>query len=80
MIPIGFMPDEVIVGNVNLCIPKARLYEFGVLNSRMHMAWISHVCGRIKSDHRYTNQIVYNNFPWLDTSQSSKQNQAAALI
>lgn len=78
VIPFGFMPAEVIVGNANLCIPNAGLYEFGVLTSRMHMAWVSHVCGRIKSDYRYTNQIVYNNFPWPDVSQSSKQNQAVA--
>lgn len=58
------MPPDVVVGNANLCIPNAGLYEFGILSSRMHMAWVSHVCGRIKSDYRYTNQIVYNNFPW----------------
>ena len=69
-IPIGFMPAEVIVGDANLCVPNAELYEFGVLTSRM--AWVSHVCGRIKSDYRYTNQIVYNNFPWpaLDKKSS----------
>lgn len=66
IIPIGFMSPEVIVGDANLCIPNAGLYEFGVLTSRMHMAWVSHVCGRIKSDYRYTNQVVYNNFPWPD--------------
>ncbi len=66
IIPIGFMPPEVIVGDANLCIPNAGLYELGVLTSRMHMSWVSHVCGRIKSDYRYTNQIVYNNFPWPD--------------
>jgi len=66
IIPIGFMPPEVIVGNANLCIPNADLFEFGVLTSRMHMAWVSHVCGRLESRYRYTNQIVYNNFPWPD--------------
>lgn len=71
VIPIGFMPKEVIVGNANLCIPNAGLYEFGVLTSRMHMTWVSHVCGRIKSDYRYTNQIVYNNFPWPDLDRKS---------
>ena len=70
-IPIGFMPAEVIVGDANLCVPNAELYEFGVLTSRMHMAWVSHVCGRIKSDYRYTNQIVYNNFPWPDLGKKS---------
>jgi hypothetical protein len=46
----------------------------------MHMAWVSHVCGRIKSDYRYTNQIVYNNFPWPDVSRISKNNKALALM
>jgi len=78
VIPIGFMPPEVIVGDANLCIPNADLYEFGVLTSRMHMAWVSHVCGRIKSDYRYTNQIVYNNFPWPDLTAGAAQAKASA--
>lgn len=65
-IPIGFINPETIVGDSNLCIPDATLLHFGVMTSRMHMAWVKYVCGRIKSDYRYTNQIVYNNFPWPD--------------
>lgn len=65
------MPPDVIVGNANLCIPNADLYEFGVLTSRMHMAWVSHVCGRLESRYRYTNQVVYNNFPWPDLDKKS---------
>jgi N-6 DNA Methylase len=64
IIPIGFMPPEVIVGDANLCIPNAEPIHFGVMNSRMHMAWVKFVCGRLESRYRYTNQIVYNNFPW----------------
>ncbi len=79
IIPIGFMPPDVIVGNANLCIPNAGLYEFGVLTSRMHMAWVSHVCGRLKSDYRYTSQIVYNNFPWPDLAEASKTNKTTVL-
>jgi hypothetical protein len=63
-IPIGFLSPDVIVGDANLCIPAATLFHFGVTTSRMHMAWVKYVCGRIKSDYRYTNSIVYNNFPW----------------
>jgi hypothetical protein len=66
IIPIGFMESTVIVGNANLCMPGANLFHFGVMTSRMHMAWVKYVCGRIKSDYRYTSQIVYNNFPWPD--------------
>ena len=58
------MQPTYICGNANLCIPIPSLYVFGGISSRMHMAWVKYVCGRIKSDYRYTNQIVYNNFPW----------------
>jgi hypothetical protein len=66
IIPMGFLEPEVIVGDANLCMPDATLLHFGVMTSRMHMAWVKYVCGRIKSDYRYTSQIVYNNFPWPD--------------
>ena len=66
IIPIGFMESTVIVGNANLCMPGANLFHFGVMTSRMHMAWVKYVCGRLESRYRYTSQIVYNNFPWPD--------------
>jgi hypothetical protein len=78
IIPIGFLPPEVIVGNANLCIPDAGLYHFGMMTSRMHMAWVKYVCGRIKSDYRYTNGIVYNNFPWPEPNAKQRENIEAA--
>ena len=45
-------------------LPNATLYHFGILTSTMHNAWMRQVCGRLKSDFRYSNTIVYNNFPW----------------
>jgi hypothetical protein len=63
-IPIGFLEPEVIVGNANLCIPNAKLFDFGIITSRMHMAWVKYVCGRLESRYRYTAGIVYNNYPW----------------
>lgn len=63
-IPIGFMPADYICGDTNLLIPDATLYEFGVLISNIHMAWMRVVGGRLKSDYRYSAQIVYNNFVW----------------
>jgi len=63
-IPIGFMPAEVIASNLCLIVPHATSYHFGVLTSAMHMAWVRSVCGRLKSDYRYSAGIVYNNFPW----------------
>jgi hypothetical protein len=64
IIPIGFLSSEVIVGNANLCIPDATLFDFGIITSRMHMAWVKYVCGRLESRYRYTAGIVYNNYPW----------------
>ena len=63
-VPIGFENPEIICGNANLIIPNANLYHFGILTSNVHMAWMRAVCGRLKSDYRYSNTIVYNNFPW----------------
>ncbi len=72
-IPIGFVKPEVICGNANLLIPNATLYHFGVLTSNVHMAWVRAVCGRIKSDYRYSNDIVYNNFPWCNPTEEQKK-------
>ena len=63
-IPVGFMRPDIIASNLVLLVPGAKLYHFGVLSSTMHMAWVRQVCGRLKSDYRYSNKIVYNNYPW----------------
>lgn len=63
-IPMGFMPPEIIATNLALIVPSATPYHFGILTSEMHMAWVRQVCGRLKSDFRYSNKLVYNNFPW----------------
>lgn len=72
-IPIGYMSKEVICGDANLIIPYANLYMFGILSSNVHMAWIRAICGRIKSDYRYSINIVYNNFPWCNPTIKQKQ-------
>ena len=71
-IPMGFISPEVICSNANLMIPHATLYHFGVLESNVHMSWMRVVCGRIKSDYRYSNDIVYNNFPWPTPTEEQK--------
>lgn len=65
-IPIGFMRNSEIVNNSCLAVPDASLYEFGVLSSTMHNAWVRYTCGRLESRYRYSAGIVYNNFPWPD--------------
>jgi len=63
-IPLGFLSPEYIVSDSCLAIDNARLYHFGLLTSLMHMAWVKTVCGRLESRYRYSNEIVYNNYPW----------------
>ena len=63
-VPIGFYGVDVVASNATLIVPNATLYHFGVLTSSVHMAWMRTVCGRLKSDYRYSAAIVYNNFPW----------------
>lgn len=72
-IPMGFLGGDTICTNANLIIPNATLYDFGILSSKMHMAWTAHVCGRLKSDYRYSAKIVYNNFVWPECSDEDKR-------
>ena len=61
---MGFLNYDIISSNANLLVPNAGLYEFGIMTSNVHNAWMRAVCGRLKSDYRYSKDIVYNNFPW----------------
>lgn len=72
-IPFGFMEKDFIVGNSCFAMENANLYIFGVLNSSTHMSWVRTVCGRIKSDYRYSAGIVYNNFPWPENPTEKKK-------
>ena len=63
-IPMGYMSPEMFSSDAVQMIPNASLFHFGVLTSNVHMAWMRVVCGRLKSDYRYSKDIVYNNFPW----------------
>lgn len=68
-IPMGFLSADIIANDTVQIIPNATRYEFGVLTSNVHMAWMRAVCGRLKSDYRYSNTIVYNNFPWCNPTE-----------
>jgi len=65
-IPMGFFDENSIASDSCLFIEGAKLYHFGILMSAMHMAWVKSVCGRLKSDYRYSKDIVYNNYPFPD--------------
>ena len=77
-VPIGFIAATVIVSNLVYSLPNATPFHFGILSSAMHNAWMRLTCGRLKSDYRYSNTIVYNNFPWPDLTQNSKPGQSVA--
>jgi hypothetical protein len=70
-IPIGFMNENVIVGNACYIIPDAPLHLFGILTSNVHMAWTRLVCGRIGNGYRYSSAI-YNNFPFINITDEHK--------
>ena len=63
-IPMGFIDKNSIANNTGSVIENSNLFHFGILQSSMHMAWVKNTCGRLKSDFRYSNEIVYNNYPW----------------
>ena len=67
-IPMAFQKPTVVLNNTSLYIEGASNYQFGVLTSEMHMAWMRHVGGRLESRYRYSNTIVYNNFPWPEAT------------
>lgn len=81
-IPMGFECPNVIASDAVLIIPDASLYHFGVLESNVHMAWMRAVCGRLKSDYRYSKDVVYNNFPWPSSTpeQEAKIKATAQTI
>lgn len=81
-IPFGFVSPDIVVNDAVQIIPGATLYHFGILMSNVHMAWMRTVCGRIKSDYRYSKDIVYNNFPWPTPTleQKAKIEQTAQAI
>ena len=72
-IPMGFMRPDAIATDATLIIPNAKLFHFGVLESSVHMSWMRVVAGRIKSDYRYSKDIVYNNFVWPEADDAMKQ-------
>ena len=69
---MDFLSAEIIPGDKLFTMQNATLYEFGILTSNVHMAWMRAVCGRLKSDYSYSNTIVYNNFPWPTPTDKQK--------
>lgn len=82
-IPMGFMTPDNLASNLVKVVPDASLYHFGILTSNVHMAWVRAVCGRLKSDYRYSKDVVYNNFPWptpTDEQRARIEQTAQAIL
>ena len=81
-IPMGYITPDILSSDLVFIIPNAAVYHFGILTSNVHMAWVRAVCGRLKSDYRYSKDIVYNNFPWCNPTdeQRAKIEQTAQAI
>lgn len=72
-IPMAFMDSHVVYTNALFYVDNATIYEFGVMMSNVHNAWTRALCGRLKSDYRYSNSIIYNNFPWPNPTEAQKE-------
>ena len=90
-IPFGFEQPSTLCSNLVKLAPNATLFHFGILSSTMHMAWVRTTCGRLKSDYRYSKDIVYNNYPWptfkekpattqVKTAQAAIESAAHAVL
>ncbi|QCL68724.1 class I SAM-dependent DNA methyltransferase [Neisseria flavescens] len=73
-IPIGYLSFETVVSDLVFTLPNATLYHFGILSSTMHNAFMRTVAGRLKSDYRYSNTVVYNNFPFPESCRMPSEN------
>ena len=82
-IPMAYLSPDIIASNQVYIVPEATLYHFGVLQSNVHMAWMRAVCGRLETRYRYSNSVVYNNFPWptpTDEQRARIEQTAQAII
>lgn len=77
-IPMGFIEKGIMLSDAVQFLPSATLYHFGILESNVHMAWMRAVCGRLKSDYRYSKDVVYNNFPWPEATDEEQEMVAQA--
>ena len=72
-IPICFMPEGMVYTNALFFIDNASIYTFGIITSNVHMSWARTIAGRLKSDYRYSNTMVYNTFPWPNPTKEQKE-------
>ncbi len=73
-IPIGFEDTSTVSSNANSIVVGATIYHFGIITSKMHMAWVRSVAGRLESRYRYSGSVVYNTFPWPEVKDTQREN------
>ena len=73
-IPIGYLDSNIICSNALMIIPNANIYDFGILISNVHMAWMRAFTGRLEMRYQYSASVVYNNFPWPTPTKGQKEN------
>ena len=78
-IPFGYFTADVVITNLCTAIPDATPYHFGILTSAMHMAWVKRIAGRLESRYRYSNTLVYNNYPWPESPTDSQRAKVERL-
>ena len=71
-VPIAWLQPPVVPSNLVRVLLDATLWHFAILTSRMHMAWLRHIGGRLESRYRYSIGVVYNNFPWPQANEREK--------
>lgn len=72
-LPIGYITPDSITSDSCLVLPRIEIFHFAILTSAMHMAWVRYVCGRLKSDYRYSKDLVYNNYPWPEVTEDQRK-------
>jgi restriction-modification enzyme MmeI-like protein len=79
-VPIGWLEPPTIPSNLVRVLLNATLSDFAVITSRMHMAWLRNIGGRLKNDYRYSSGIVYNPFPWPQLDEAAKTKNDGATL
>jgi hypothetical protein len=77
-VPIGFQPPTIVASSLVFVVPGATRFHFGIVSSTMHNAWVRYTCGRLESRYRYSKDIVYNNFPWLESPTDAQKQKIEA--
>lgn len=79
-IPIGYLGPDTVISDSAFAVYDAEPWLFALLTSRMHMVWTRTVGGRMKTDYRYSNTVVYNNFPVPELSARAKSELTDAAL